>query len=84
MSMVQRPLACWPPVLSGHETVGEVLDGLVPARQIGTWRDESVSVIPHYESFCRGVVSLGDVIYFTSLTIFFLVMNEITLRLSRY
>ena len=41
-------------------------------------------MIPHYESFCRGVVSLGDVIYFTSLTIFFLAMNEITLRLSRY
>jgi len=76
--------ACSLLVLSGHEKVVEVLDGLAPARQIGTWLYDSVSVIPHYEAFCRGVVSLGDVIYFVSLIIFFLVMNEITLRLSRY
>jgi hypothetical protein len=45
---------------------------------------ESVSVLPHYESFCGGVVSLGDIIYFTLLSAFFLAMNEITLKLSRF
>ncbi len=84
VTFVLSAFACALLVLSGHEKVVEVLDGLAPSRQIGTWLYESVSVIPHYESFCRGVVSLGDVIYFTSLSIFFLVMNEITLRLSRY
>ncbi len=84
VSFVLSAFACALLVLSGHEKVVEVLDGLAPSRQIGTWLYESVSVIPHYESFCRGVVSLGDVIYFTSLSIFFLVMNEITLRQRRY
>ncbi len=71
-------------VLSGHEKMVEVLDGLAPEWQMGTWLYESVSVLPHYESFCAGVVSLGDVIYFTLLSAFFLAMNEITLKLSRY
>lgn len=84
VTFVLSAFACALLVLSGHETVVEVLDGLAPSRQIGTWIYESVSVIPHYESFCRGVISLGDVIYFTSLSVFFLVMNEITLRLHRH
>ncbi len=70
-------------VLSGQEKVVEVLDGLTPQWQLGTWLYESVSVLPHYESFCLGVVSLGDLCYFGLLTVFFLVMNQITLHLSR-
>jgi ABC-2 type transport system permease protein len=71
-------------VLSGHEKVVEVLDGLAPEWQVGTWLYESVSVMPHYDSFCQGVVSVGDVMFFMLLSVFFLAMNEITLRLSRY
>lgn len=84
VAFVLGTFACAIFVLSGHEKVVEVLDGLAPAWQIGTWLYESVSVLPHFESFCRGVVSLGDVTYLALLSAFFLVMNDITLKLSRY
>ena len=64
--------------------VVDVIDGLFPTLQIGTWLYESVSVMPHYESFCRGVIGIGDLLYFTVMVGFFLAMNEMTLKLSRY
>jgi len=84
VAFVLSTFACALLVLSGQEKVVEVLDGLTPAWQVGTWLYETVSVIPHYESFCRGVISLGDTAYFVILSAFFLVMNEITLKLARY
>jgi ABC-type transport system involved in multi-copper enzyme maturation permease subunit len=71
-------------VLSGQEKVVEVLDGLAPAWQLGTWLYESVSVLPHYDSFLSGVISLADIGYFALTSTFFLGMNEITLKLARY
>jgi ABC-2 type transport system permease protein len=71
-------------VLSGHPKVVEVLDGLWPAHQFGTWAYESLSVMPHYESFTRGVVSLLDTAYFAAMSAFFVLMNELTLRRSKY
>lgn len=70
-------------VFSGHEQVVEVLDGLAPAWQAGTWIYESISVMPHYRAFGRGVVALADVLYFALLSGCFLWMNELTLRRSR-
>jgi ABC-type transport system involved in multi-copper enzyme maturation permease subunit len=84
VAFVLSTFACALLVLSGQEKVVEVLDGLAPRWQAGTWLYESVSVLPHYESFCRGVVSLADTAYFAITSAFFLVMNEITLRLARY
>lgn len=71
-------------VVSGMPQVVDVIDGLFPTLQIGTWLYESVSVMPHYESFCRGVIGIGDLLYFTLMVGFFLAMNEMTLKLSRY
>jgi len=71
-------------VLTGVSQVVEVLDGLVPSLQFGTWLYESVSVMPHYENLCRGLIGLGDMLYFGLMIGFFLVMNEMTLKLSRY
>ena len=71
-------------VFSGHEKVVEVLDGLTPAWQLGTWLLESLSVLPHYESLTRGVIGLDAVLYFALMSAFFIWMNEITLRRSRY
>jgi len=84
VAFVLGTFACAIFVLTGQEKVVEVLDGLAPALQAGTWLYESVSVLPHYESFCRGVVSLGDAAYFGLLSAFFLVMNEITLKLGKH
>ena len=71
-------------VVTGMPQVVDVVDGLIPSLQLGTWLYESISVMPHYESFCRGVIGIGDVLYFSLMGGFFLVMNEMTLKLSRY
>ncbi len=71
-------------VLSGHEKVVEVLDGLAPALQVGTWLYESVSVLPHYQVFGRGVIALADLVYFALMSGFFIIMNHISLQRTRY
>ncbi len=71
-------------VLSGHQQVVEVLDGLAPAWQAGTWIYESVSVMPHYQAFGRGAVALADALYFALMSGFFLWMNELSLRRSKF
>ena len=71
-------------VLSGHEKVVEVLDGIAPGWEFGSWIYQSVSVMPHYESFTRGVLGLDSVLYFSLMSAFFLWMNEITLKRSKF
>jgi ABC-type transport system involved in multi-copper enzyme maturation permease subunit len=66
-------------VLSGHEKVVEVLDGLAPRRQIGSWLHESVSVMPRYEAMVRGLITLADLVYFALMIAFFVAMNHLTL-----
>ncbi len=77
-------LLCFLFVFSGHEKVVEVLDGLAPTRQIGTTLYESVSVMPHYEAFCRGLIGLPHTLYFVLMSAFFIWMNERTLKQSKY
>ncbi len=84
VAFVLSTFACALLVLSGQDRVVEVLDGLLPAWQVGTWLYDSVSVLPHYDSFLRGVISLADVSYFAIMSALFLVMNEITLKLAKY
>ena len=71
-------------VLSGHEKVVEIIDGLTPNWQMGTWLYQSISVMPHYEAFGRGLISLEALLYFILLSGFFVWLNEITLRQSKY
>ena len=71
-------------VLTGHDKVVEVVDGLLPDAQLGTWLYESISGVPHYEAFCRGVISGADILYFVFLSSFFLWMNALSLQRSKY
>jgi ABC-2 type transport system permease protein len=71
-------------VLSGHDKVVEVVDGLAPQAQIGTWLYESISVMPHYEAFGRGLISAADILYFGLLISFFIWMNALSLQRSKY
>lgn len=71
-------------VFSGHEKVVEVLDGLAPAWQTGTLLYESISIMPHYEAFSRGIISLADTLYFVLMSALFIWMNEVTLQRSKY
>jgi ABC-2 type transport system permease protein len=71
-------------VLSGHEKVVEVIDGLAPAWQVGTWLHDSISVLPHYRTFGRGVIALADVLYFALMSAFFVYMNHLSLQRTKY
>ncbi|MBI4585998.1 MAG: ABC transporter permease subunit [Planctomycetes bacterium] len=84
VAFVLATFACALFVLSGQEQVVEVLDGLTRGWQLGTWLYESVSVLPHYQSFCRGVIALGDLAYFMLLSACFLILNAVTLRIHKY
>ncbi len=70
-------------VLSGNDRVVAVLDGLFPALSLGTRLYESFSVMPHYDAFVRGVVSLPSVLYFGGLSALFLWVNATVLERHR-
>ncbi len=71
-------------VLSGHDKVVEVVDGQVPSWQLGTWLYESVSVMPHYRAFGRGLIGLSHTLYFVLMSGFFIWMNQLTLQRIKY
>ncbi len=71
-------------VFSGHPQVVEILDGLAPAWQPGTWLAESVSCLPHYQAFVGGLVGLDHLLYFALLCAFFLWMTRIGLQRLKY
>jgi len=71
-------------VLSAHEKVVEILDGLMLDWQMGTLVYESLSIGPHLMQFARGVIGLSAVLYFVLMTAFFLWMNTLFLNRSKY
>jgi ABC-2 type transport system permease protein len=66
--------------LSGHPQVVDVLDGLWLRGQVGSTLRGTVSILPHYEALCSGVIGLGDAVYFAAVSAFFLGLNASTLR----
>lgn len=70
-------------VLSGHDRVVAVLDGLAPRLAPGTLLYESFSVMPHYDSLVRGVVDLSSLAYFVLLGAIFLWANAVVLERHR-
>jgi hypothetical protein len=70
-------------VLTGNDKVVQVLDGLAPSLAIGTFLDETVSVMPHYDAFLRGIVDLPSIVYFGGASAVFLGMTALVLRRYR-
>lgn len=70
-------------VLSGNDRVTEVLDGLLPGADVGTLLYESLSIMPHYDNFVRGVVDLGGLLYFSLLPAAFLWITALVLERNR-
>jgi ABC-2 type transport system permease protein len=70
-------------VLTGHDRVVAVLDGLFPAISVGTRLYENFSVMPRYESFVRGVLDIGSVLYFVLFSALFLWLNVHLLHRNR-
>jgi ABC-2 type transport system permease protein len=70
-------------VLTGNDKVVAVLDGLAPTLAPGTLIYESISVMPHYDAFVRGVVALPSLVYFGGMSALFLGMTALVLRRNR-
>jgi ABC-type transport system involved in multi-copper enzyme maturation permease subunit len=83
VAFVLSTVLCFVLVLSGHEKVVAVLDGLAPSAAIGTWLHDSISVTPHFEGFVAGFVNLASVLYFLGFGAAFLWLNAVVLARSR-
>lgn len=59
------------------------LDGLMPGASAGTLLRDSISVVPHYESFVSGVIDLSSIVYFVAFITAFLWLNTVTLEKTR-
>jgi ABC-2 type transport system permease protein len=70
-------------VLMGDERVVAVIDGLAPDLSVGTWLYENVSVMPHYDSFVRGVIGLPAIVYFAGSAALFLWLTALALERNR-
>ncbi|TDJ68196.1 MAG: ABC transporter permease [Planctomycetota bacterium] len=70
-------------VVSGDERVVAVLDGLVPALAPGTWIAATLSALPHYEAFVRGVVELSALLYFVVFSAAILALGALVVQRHR-
>ena len=70
-------------ILSGHDRVVEVFDGMAPSLAAGTALRESVSIVPHFDAFVGGAIELPSVIYFCGMSVVFLWMTTLVLTQNR-
>jgi len=75
-------LACFMLFLLGMPFVSGTIDGWIGG--LGTFLQNSFGLMPHYQSLQRGVLELGDLVYFLALTGVFLVLNTLWLEGRKY
>ncbi len=64
--------------LAGTPFASTFLDGWVPG--LGSFLREAVGLGSHFSSFQKGVLDLGDILFFASYTAIFLVINGLALE----
>lgn len=75
-------VACFMFFLLGIPAVASTIDGWFAG--LGSFLQNAIGLMPHYQSMIRGVIGLGDVTYFLALTVVFLVLNNIWLEGRKY
>jgi ABC-2 type transport system permease protein len=75
-------MACLIMWLLGQTFVAAVFDGWVDG--LGRLLQQYLGMTSHFEPMLRGVVALGDVVYFLALTAFFLILNALWLEGRKY
>jgi len=75
VAFVVTLLMCFTIFLLGNGFIAGYIDSIWPDHAIGTLLSQLVGMNAHYESFSRGVVALGDVMYFAAWTVLFLALN---------
>lgn len=83
VAFVLTAFAAFVLVFTGNDLVVSVLDGLAPSIQMGTMLYENVSLVPRFEAFVGGLISLSDCFYFVALSAVFLYMNVLVVDRSR-
>lgn len=67
-------IACFFFFLVGIDPVAATVDGWIGG--LGSFMQDSFGLLPHYESMQRGVILLGDLVYFLALSAVFLALNS--------
>jgi ABC-type transport system involved in multi-copper enzyme maturation permease subunit/ABC-type uncharacterized transport system involved in gliding motility auxiliary subunit len=79
VAFVVTLLACFAIFLLGTEFISAYIDGAWPG--LGTFLADVVGMTQHYMIFTRGVLVLGDVLYFVIWTAVFLFLNGLFLEI---
>jgi len=75
-------MACFLVFILGVPGVAATIDGWVPGG--GSLLQHYVGLSDHFDMMLRGVVALGDVVYFVGLTAVFLTLNALWLEGRKY
>jgi len=75
-------LACFILFMVGIPAVAATIDGWVAG--LGSFLQNALGLLPHYEEMQRGILDLADLGYFLALTAVFLVLNVLWLEGRKY
>lgn len=77
-SFILGVLLCFLLFFSGTEEVARFLDGWVAG--LGSFLRQGLGTATHFDPFVRGVIPMGDMVYFLSFIVAFLCLNTYTLN----
>jgi ABC-2 type transport system permease protein len=77
VAFVVTLLACFGFFLLGTQFISAYIDSAWPG--LGSFLAEAVGMSSHYNTFTRGILNLGDVLYFMVWTVVFLFLNGLFL-----
>lgn len=80
VSFILTMVLCFVFYMLGTNFIATFIDGWIP--QFGTFLSSSLGLASHFSAIERGVVDIGDIIYFLSFTAAFLILNTYTLESS--
>ncbi len=81
VAFVVTLLACLAVFLLGTNFISTYIDGAWPG--LGTFLADVVGMTTHYDTFSRGLIVVGDVLYFVIWTAVFLFLNGLFLEIRR-
>ncbi len=75
-------VACFLVFIVGEQWVVATIDGWLPGA--GSFLRQYLGLAEHYDTMLRGMVTLGDLVYFVGLTAVFLALNTLWLEGRKY
>jgi len=75
-------VACLLVFIVGQQWVAAPIDGWLPG--VGSFLGHYLGLSEHYDTMLRGMITLGDLVYFLGLTGVFLALNTLWLEGRKY